>query len=226
MPFVYDDPRPLVTVVVVAFSLRAEDLAVLLVRRSEQPFKGAWELPGGEAIEVETVERTALRELQTRTQIAGVPVEQLGAFGDPGRDPRGHAISIGYFTFVVAESHPLSSEAEWIPLRELPIGQPFVKGMPKVAFDHASIVARARQRLQERLNDPSNKAGFELVPPRFTLTELQHVYEAVFGRTLDKRNFRARLFKQNLVEPVSAQRRIGRHRPAQLYRWKEPRRKR
>jgi 8-oxo-dGTP diphosphatase len=115
-------------------------------------------------------------------------------------------------------------EVSWVPLHDLTVGSGS-KTPKKLAFDHALIITRARERLQERLNDPTPKNVFELVPPRFTLTELQRVYEAVFGRTLDKRNFRARLIARGLVEPVSAARRMGRHRPAQLYRWKQPRRR-
>jgi 8-oxo-dGTP diphosphatase len=89
-----------------------------------------------------------------------------------------------------------------------------------LAFDHARIIETARARLQEHLNDPRRTAPFEIVPPRFTLMELQRVYEAVLGRALDKRNFRARVTARALVEAVAAQQKTGRHRPAQLYRWK------
>ncbi len=221
---------PAVSVEVVIFALRAGDLAVLLVHRDDAPFAKHWSLPGDTVSFTETLERSAQRILADRTGISGVTLEQLGAFGDPGRDERGHAVAIVYFTFVVAESHPVSEgsdreEIAWIPLRELAShGVSAPQSTKRLAFDHGTLIARARQRLQERLNDPSRKAGFELVPPRFTLTELQRVYEAVFGRVLDKRNFRARLFAHQLVEPVATAIRTGRHRPAQLYRWRQPKR--
>jgi 8-oxo-dGTP diphosphatase len=230
VPFAYDHPRPAVTVDVVLFTMRAEDLAVLLVRRGAQPFKGHWALPGGFVSEHEPLEHAASRELAEETGVTGVALEQLGAFGTPGRDPRGHTVSVAYFSFVVAESHPViagddAAEAAWIPLRELTTDKSARGERPpkeRLAFDHATIIARARDRLQERMNVPIPKNVFELVPPRFTLSELQRVYEAVFGRTLDKRNFRARVLSRGIVEPVSAARRTGRHRPAQLYRWKQP----
>ena len=243
VPFTYAYPRPAVTVDVVLFTMRAEDLAVLLIKRGGTPFKGFWALPGGFVNEHEALEVAASRELAEETGITGVQIEQLGAFGDPGRDPRGHTVGVAYLAFVVAESHPVvagddAAEAAWIPLREIaqlaeasdppPSAPPRgrarkrVSKTAKLAFDHARIIARARARLQERLNDPTHHNVVEIVPQRFTLTELQRVYEAVFGRTLDRRNFRTRLLARGLVEPVSSARRTGRHRPAQLYRWKQP----
>jgi 8-oxo-dGTP diphosphatase len=213
VPFTYEFPRPSVTVDAVVFTMREGDLAVLLIRRKSNPFKGHWALPGGFVDKNESLDRAAARELEEETGLSGLALEQLAAFGDPGRDPRGHTVSIAFFTFVHAEAALVragddASEAAWHPMRRL----------PRLAFDHAKILAMARKRLQERLRDPTREAGFQLVPAHFTLTELQKVCEAIFGRALDKRNFRARLVGRGIVEPV-AQQRKGRHRPAQLYRW-------
>ena len=225
MAYTYEYPRPALTVDAVVFTMRAEDLAVLLVKRGGAPFKGHWALPGGFVNANEPLERAALRELREETGIPGVPLEQLGAFGDPGRDPRGHTVSVVFFTFVVADAAPVvagddAADAAWHALRDLPIGRPATKKTPRLAFDHAEIIDSARRRLQERLVDPTRESPFDLVPARFTLTELQRVYEAVLGRTVDKRNFRARLVSRGLVEPVARAQRTGKHRPAQLYRWK------
>jgi 8-oxo-dGTP diphosphatase len=240
VPFTYEHPRPAVTADVVLFTLRARDLAVLLVRRARAPFKNAWALPGGFVDRNEPLERAAARELQEETGVTGALLEQLAAFGDPGRDPRGHTVSIAYFSMVAAETHPLvagddASEVAWFPLGDLPITQPQpppstpaprprkrARGHERLvtlAFDHARIIELARWRLQQRLLDPTRASRFEIAPPQFTLTEVQHVFEAVLGRALDKRNFRARLLGRGLVEEVSEHRR-GRHRPAQLYRWR------
>jgi 8-oxo-dGTP diphosphatase len=230
VPHTYEYPRPSLTVDVVIFTMRAEDLAVLLIKRGSPPFKGHWALPGGFVEENEALDRAALRELREETGIPGVALEQLGAFGDPGRDPRGHTVSVVFFTFVVADAAPIvagddASDVAWHSLRDLPIDRPATKKTPRLAFDHALIIDKARRRLQERLVDPTREAAFDLVPSRFTLTELQRVYEAVLGRTIDKRNFRARLLARGLVEPVAKARRTGKHRPAQLYRWKTPSRR-
>jgi 8-oxo-dGTP diphosphatase len=225
VPYTYEYPRPALTVDAVIFTMRAEDLAVLLVKRGGAPFKGHWALPGGFVNANEPLERAALRELREETGIPGVALEQLGAFGDPGRDPRGHTVSV-----VVADAAPIvagddAADAAWHALRELPIDRPATNRAPRLAFDHAEIIDKARRRLQERLVDPTRESPFDLVPARFTLTELQRVYEAVLGRTLDKRNFRARLVSRGLVEPVARAQRTGTHRPAQLYRWKAPSRR-
>jgi 8-oxo-dGTP diphosphatase len=133
------------------------------------------------------------------TGITGVALEQLGAFGDPGRDPRGHTVSAVFYSFLVADIQPVAADdaadAAWKPLRSL--------SRVKLAFDHALIIDVARRRLQERLVDPARQAPFEIVPARFTLTELQRVYEAVLGKTLDRRAFRARLIARGIVEPVA-----------------------
>lgn len=223
--FKYEYPRPSVTADVVVFTMRAGDLAVLLIRRKNAPFKGAWALPGGFVDEDEALDHAAARELAEETHMTGARLEQLGAFGDPGRDPRGHTVSVAFYTFVAAEAAHVragddAAEVAWHALRALPIDRAPTKAMPALAFDHATIIAHARRALMERLNDPTRPTAFQLVPPRFTLTEVQRVYEAVWGRRVDKRNFRARLLARGLVEPVAKARRTGRHRPAQLYRWK------
>lgn len=219
MPFTYAYPRPAVTVDLVLFTMQADDLAVLLVKRKGAPYRGAWALPGGFVEKDESLEAAAARELEEETGVRGVSLEQLGAFGDPGRDPRGHTITVAYVTFVVAAFHPVkagddAADVAWVPLANLAPG-----AGRKVAFDHARVIDVGRRALQARLHDPGRPTSFDLVPPRFTLTELQRVYEAILGHTVDKRNFRTRLLARDLVEPVSA-RRTGRHRPAQLYKWK------
>ncbi len=231
MPFTYEFPRPAVSADCVVFAMRPADLAVLLIKRKRGPFKGAWALPGGFVNGNEPLERAAARELLEETVIGGVPLEQLGAFGDPGRDPRGHTVTAVYYSFVVADTQPVAdddaADAAWVPLRSLPLPDRGESGEPpsskrtlKLAFDHAMIIDAARRRLQERLIDPGRPAPFEIVPARFTLTELQRVYEAVLGRTINRRTFRARLVARGIVEPVAGAR--GRKTP-DLYRFKPQR---
>jgi 8-oxo-dGTP diphosphatase len=205
------------------FTMHGDDLAVLLIKRKGQPFKGHWALPGGFVDKNESLEKAAARELEEETGLTGVAFEQLGAFGDPGRDPRGHTVTVVFLAFIHAEAAIIhagddASEAAWHPLRTLLDARTAKAGAPRLAFDHDKILRLARERLQERLRDPSRQSSFSLVPQHFTLTELQRVYEALLGRKLDKRNFRARFVGRRIVEPVAA-RRTGRHRPAQLYRW-------
>jgi 8-oxo-dGTP diphosphatase len=236
-------PRgPALTVDAVVFTIRAGQLCVLLVRRARPPFKGALALPGGFVDANESLEKATARELEEETGLVGVAFEQLGAFGDPGRDPRGHTVSVASLAFLPV-ARPVTAgddaaAAEWIPVAELPVEGRHFEGRRanRLAFDHARILELALKRLRERLLEPlfrprtaprdaidaalgeGRTSRLELVPPRFTLSELQLVYEVILGRELDKRNFRARLQKRGVVEPVGAAR-TGRHRPAQLFRF-------
>ncbi len=230
LPFSYEYPRPSVTADTVLFAMRAEDLAVLLVKRKNPPHRGAWALPGGFVNENESLDRAAARELMEETGITGIPLEQLGAFGDPGRDPRGHTITVAFYSFVVADAQPVAADdaadAGWHPLRSLPLpswgARSPEKSAIKLAFDHARIIDAARRRLQERLVDPTRQSPFEIVPARFTLTELRRVYEAVLGRTIGAASFRARVVGRGIVEPVTPAR--GKKRASNLFRFKRERR--
>jgi 8-oxo-dGTP diphosphatase len=222
VPFTYPFPRPSVTVDVVLFAMRAGDLAVLLIRRAHEPFQGAWALPGGFVDEHEPLEKAALRELAEETGVTGIAVEQLGAFGDPGRDPRGHTVSVAYYGFAgaapAAKAGDDAAEAEWHPMKALMTRR---RGAVELAFDHRAVLALAHQRLMEALGDPVHYAiGRALVPARFTLKELKHVYDAVFFETtLADRDFRAHLRERRLVEPVGGAS-PGQRRDARLYRWR------
>jgi 8-oxo-dGTP diphosphatase len=139
VPFTYDYARPAVTADVVIFTMRADDLAVLLIRRGEPPFKGAWALPGGHVESNESLEKAASRELEEETGLTNVPFEQLGAFGDPGRDPRGHYVTVAFYTFIGSESVRVkagddASEVAWLPLRSLDlastVGSSGKRGIP------------------------------------------------------------------------------------------------
>jgi 8-oxo-dGTP diphosphatase len=229
--YTYNFPRPAVTVDIVIFSMRASELVVLLVKRKAPPFEGEWALPGGFVEENESLSRACARELLEETGLSAVRFEQLGAFGDPGRDPRGHTVSIAFVTFIVSESAMLragddAAEVAWHPLSHLSDLKPPVAGKRasrriklQLAFDHRYIIDFAEERLKERLHDPTRAAAFNLVPTHFTMSELQRVYEVVYAKPHDKRNFRTKILASGMTEPVAAARR-GSHRPAQLYRWK------
>ncbi len=199
-----------ITVDIVLFTILERQLNVLLIRRLAEPFRGSYALPGGFVLENESVDQAAHRELQEETGVEKVFLEQLYTFGEPDRDPRGRVITVAYYA-LVANSHILRSgtdaaDAAWFSLDKL----------PPVAFDHQSIIEYAQQRLRNKL-DYSN-VGFELLPEKFTLTELQLVHEAILGANLDKRNFRRKILQQGIVEPSKEWQKTGR-KPAQLYRF-------
>jgi 8-oxo-dGTP diphosphatase len=209
-PYTYDYPRPMVTVDIVVFTIQDDDLKVLLIKRGIEPFKGAWALPGGFVGEHESLEDAARRELFEETHVEGLYLEQLYTFGEPGRDPRGRVISVSYFALVSSDDRPLlaatdAADAAWCSVYKL----------PTLAFDHGAIVTYALERLRYKLDYTS--AGFQLLPKKFTLTELQEAYEVILGRTLDKRNFRKKILSVGILEPLDETKMEGPHRPAKLY---------
>jgi 8-oxo-dGTP diphosphatase len=199
-----------VTVDIVIFTIRSGALKVLLVRRAAAPFHGQFAIPGGFVLEDEDLDQAAFRELREETGVADVYLEQLYSFGDVGRDPRGRVITVAYFALISAD-RPLragtdAAEAKWWAMDQL----------PTLAFDHAGILNYALGRLRNKLEYTT--VGFQLLPEKFTLTELQEVYETILGKQLDKRNFRRKLSLLKILKPLPEYRR-GSQRPAQLYRF-------
>ena len=183
MPHTYQYPRAALTVDCVVFGFDEGELKVLLIQRALDPFKGKWALPGGFVHVDETLDDAARRELAEETGLEDVFLEQLYTFGTVKRDPRERVVSVAHFALVKLSDYKAkaatdAAKAAWFPISEL----------PKLAFDHAEIVAAALARLQGKVR--YQPIGFELLPPKFTLSELQHLYEAILGAVLDKRNFR------------------------------------
>jgi 8-oxo-dGTP diphosphatase len=211
MKYTYDHPRPMVSVDIILFAWVDGRLVVLLVKRGSAPYRGYWALPGGFVEEKEALEQAARRELEEETSLKGVYLEQLYSFGDPGRDPRGHAVSVAHFTLVNAAqvrraaAGSDASELQWFPMRRL----------PRLAFDHKEILAYGLARLRNKLEYTT--MGFQFLARRFTLTELQQVYEAVLGRKIDKRNFRKKILSSKLLRVLPERQKNVRHRPARLY---------
>lgn len=210
MPCVYEYSRPALTVDCVVFGFDGGDLQVLLIRRGLEPFKDRWALPGGFVHLDETLDEAARRELAEETGLREVFLEQLHTFGAVERDPRERVVSVAYFALVkptAATAATDAAEAEWFP----------VASIPPLAFDHAEIFAAALARLRGKLR--YDLLGFELLPPKFTLSQLQGLYEAVLGTALDKRNFRKKVLGFDLLVPLNEKHRDGAHRPAQLFRF-------
>jgi 8-oxo-dGTP diphosphatase len=200
----------LVTVDIVLFTIRDRRLHLLLIKRRAKPFENRYALPGGFVLEEESLDSGASRELREETGVDQVYLEQLYTFGDPKRDPRGRVITVSYYALVphtrVLRAGTDASDAAWFPVTEL----------PALAFDHRKIVEYAHQRIRNKL-DYTN-VGFELLPDKFTLTELQLVHEAILGENLDKRNFRRKIILKGIVKPTKELQHTGR-KPAQLYRF-------
>jgi len=206
---------PVITTNVVVFTLRDGSLKVLLVRRGNAPFKSMWALPGGPLGAEENLDDSAMRTLDEGTGVTGVYLEQLYTFGRPDRDPRRRTIAVSYFALVPSERLQLRAalDAEgvgWFSLEE----------RPSLAFDHDEMVEVARQRLSAKL--AYSTIALQFMPERFTLSELQEVYEIILDEKLDKRNFRKRILAFDQIDETVEVRRNGSHRPARLYRARNP----
>jgi 8-oxo-dGTP diphosphatase len=208
-------PRPLTTVDVVSLAIRDDALHVLLVQRGEgkgEPFPGAWALPGGfvDVDKDKNLEACAMRKLKEKTEITSPYLEQLGSWGSADRDPRGWSATHAYFALVPAVK-TYAADARWFAIDGGKI-------KPKLAFDHGAILDAAIQRLRSKVEYTSLPAY--LMPPEFTLSDLQKVYEIVLDRPLEKSAFRTRMLSAELIEPIAKMRK-GPNRPAQLYRLKK-----
>jgi 8-oxo-dGTP diphosphatase len=212
MPHTYQYPRAALTVDGVVFGFDAGELKVLLIQRAFEPFKGKWALPGGFVRVEETLDDAVRRELVEETGLTDIFLEQLYTFGAVKRDPRERVVSVAYYALVKLSDHHAkaatdAANAQWFPVSQL----------PKLAFDHAEIVALALARLQSKVR--YQPIGFELLPQKFTLSDLQHLYEAILGTELDKRNFRKKALGFELLVALNETQMSGRHRPAQLFRF-------
>jgi 8-oxo-dGTP diphosphatase len=212
MSYSYEYPRGALTVDTVVFGLDDQDLKVLLIQRDLPPFEGRWALPGGFVHLDESLDDAARRELQEETGVADLYLEQLYTFGAPDRDPRERVVTVAYYALVNLIDHQINPttdarDAAWFTLDDL----------PTLAFDHQTILDTAHARLRGKLR--YQPIGFELLPERFTLTQLQTLYEKVLDRELDKRNFRKKILGMDLLLDTGEVEKDVAHRAARLYRF-------
>jgi 8-oxo-dGTP diphosphatase len=218
-PYCYEWPRPGLTVDVALFSVAGAlndlRLRVLLIERNEEPWRGQWALPGGFVRANEDLDAAARRELQEETGVRDAVLEQVGAVGTPGRDTRGHVVTVVYVGLTSGERHTLESSGDARAARWFDVAGP--DPLPGLAFDHAELLRRAWDHLRRRVAEAP--LLFELLPRAFTLSELQALAEATLGRPLDRRNFRRRVLELGFVAKAAGTRKAGAHRPAQLFRF-------
>jgi 8-oxo-dGTP diphosphatase len=206
----YEFPRPALAVDCVIFGFDTRQLSVLLIERGLEPFKGAWALPGGFVRIAESLEEAARRELLEEAGVEGVYMEQLYTFGGIQRDPRDRVVSVAYFALVAMEGHHLKATTDAVRASWFPCSQ-----LPPLAFDHSDILDTAIRRLRTKVR--YEPIGFELLPRKFSLSQLQALYEAVLGRQLDKRNFRKKILSMALLRPLDEYTTGGAPRAARLY---------
>jgi len=204
---------PEVYVDTVIFQLIDNELTVLLTQRTTNPFKGLWALPGGINPVGETTQEAMERILKQKTSFKLSQLgftEQLYTFDTVTRDPRGHAISVVYMGLgknLTPRASRATRNHQFFPVNQL----------PQLGFDHSDIIKYAHERLASKLS--YTNAVFALLAKLFTLSQLQVAYEAVLGRSLDKRNFRKKFLSLGLVQPTREYHMEGAHRPARLYKF-------
>ena len=200
----------------VIFGFDDGDLKVLLIQRGAPPFKGKWALPGDLVYPNENLETAAERVLEQLTGLRGVYLEQVKAFGAVNRHPLGRVITIAYYSLVKTKDYQptpasFAQSASWHNINQV----------TELAFDHNEILDKCLQQLKQRVR--MAPIGFELLPPKFTLTELQHLYESILETDLDKRNFRKKILSMNLLHDLNEIQEGVAHRPAKLYRFDQER---
>ncbi len=197
----------------IVFGYEKSELYVLLIKQKYGVFKDSWCLPGGFVKDEESLTIAVQRELREEAGVSVNYLEQLYTFGDDvQRDPRARVISVAYFGLVNPETLSLQADtdaqdAQWFPFHSLPV----------LAYDHAAIVQKAIERLQAKLH--YQPIGFDLLKPEFPFSDLEHLYQTILGKKLDRRNFRKKILSFDILEETDEFRSIGSGRPARLYRF-------
>jgi 8-oxo-dGTP diphosphatase len=212
--FSQDFFKTAVTVDNVIFGFDESDLKVLLIKRGTEPYTGLWALPGDFIYAEENIDDAAARVLRELTGLEKVYLEQVRTFGAVGRHPLGRVLTVAYFSLVKTNSYQVfpasfAQKTQWVNLSEL-------RASP-LAFDHDAILEACFYALKQRVR--VRPIGFELLPPKFTLTELQHLYEAILEPKdgLDKRNFRKKILSMDFIVDLNESQAGVAHRPARLY---------
>lgn len=212
MAYTYKYPRPALTVdcVVFGFDDSKQDIKVLLIQRNGEPFRDSWALPGGFVDEGESLEKAAMRELKEETNISNIFLEQLYTFGKPKRDPRGRVVSVAYYALINLKNAKAKAASDAKQVRWFSINR-----LPDLAFDHDKILAIGLQRLRGKVR--YQPIGFELLPEKFPLSDLQKLYETILEMPLDKRNFRKKILKMDVLKELDEYQQGVAHRAARLY---------
>ena len=212
---IHDFDVPLTSVDMVIFTVKYEQLKVLLVKRAQYPAKGKWALPGG-FIDVKrdkSLDDTAFRKLLEKTGVKTPYLEQVSSFGGSKRDPRGWALTVAYFALISSNAIELKNnesteEVRWVSVDE-------VSSNYKLAFDHQAILDACKERLRNKVQYTSLPVN--LLPNTFTLTELQQTFEVVLQQPVAKKSFRKRILDAGILEDTG-ELKTGSNRPAKLYR--------
>lgn len=206
--YCYKYPHPSVTTDCVIFGFDGTLLNVLLVKRGIEPYKGCWAFPGGFLKMDEDAETGARRELKEETGLDTAYMKQFHAFTEPGRDPRERVITIAYYALVKMQDVAGGDDADeacWFP----------IDSVPPLAFDHDHILRTAQRELRRQIH--FEPVGFELLPEKFTIRELQNLYEAILDVKFDRRNFYNKMKHLELLVQLNETVRQSAKKEAQLF---------
>lgn len=201
-----------ITIDCTIFGFEKGSLEVLLIKHASGISKGKWGLPGGWILKDEDIDKAAHRLLQDLTGLDSIYLEQLRAFGDPGRFPLGRVITIGYYALIKREDYNLkagftASEARWHKIKDI----------PQLIYDHNKILNYSLEHLQNKLRQAP--IGFNLLPEKFTLLQLMRLYEEILDIEMDKPNFRRKFLKMKLLTDLGEKQKDVSHRAAKLYKF-------
>lgn len=196
----------------VVFGFENNRLEVLLIKRKRNPSKDSWALPGGFVLKSETLDDAAVRILEETSNVKNIYLEQVHTFSDIERYPSRRVISVSYFALIDPDKHSLkpgvdTTDVKWYPTND----------NLDFPFDHQEIFNKALKQLRHRVK--TKPIGFELLPKKFSLTQLQNLYECILGETLDKRNFRKRILSYKMLVPLNDYQKGVAHRAARLYKF-------
>ncbi len=196
----------------IIFGFDEGELKVLLIKRKDEPSKGIWALPGGFVEPIESLDSAAMRILRELTSIPDMYMEQVYTFGDVNRYPLGRVISVAYYALVKISDYNIQTTSKiedisWHPLSEI----------KELVFDHKDILQKALITLKEKVK--FHPIGFELLPAKFTLTQLQNLYEVIIGVEFDKRNFRKKLLGMDLIIKLDESQTGVAHRAARFFKF-------
>lgn len=207
------NPKFYVAIDCIIFGFSEGELSLLLLKRNFEPAMGEWSLMGGFVQEGESTDDAAKRVLAELTGLDNVYMEQVGAFGAIDRDPGERVVSIAYNALININEYDRElvhqHNAFWVNINEL----------PQLVFDHPQMVEQARKLMQQKAS--TEPIGFNLLPKLFTLSQLQSLYEAIYGEPLDKRNFRKRVAEMDYIEKTDKIDKTGSKRGAALYQFNE-----
>jgi len=201
----------------VIFGFDKGELKILLIERGEEPFKNFMALPGNLVYDNEDIDAAAGRVLRELTSLGDIYLEQLYTFGEVNRHPQGRVITVAYFALIKVKKHHLNPQVsfarkvEWYAISDI----------PALAFDHSQIVEKAYRRLQNKIR--YQPIGFELLPEKFTLSQLQQLYEVILEKPIDKRNFRKKILSFGLLVELDEKQKNVSHRAAKLYKFNKSR---